>query len=117
MLPEQRDGAHLWDMLEACRELLEMTLGVSRDEFLIDRKLLRATERCVEILGEAARRVSPEFQARHEEIPWRAIIGQRNILAHDYGQVDQALLFNTVTADIPALAAKLEPLLPPLDEE
>jgi len=55
--------------------------------------LMRATERSVEIIGEAARHVSPEFIAAHPEIPWRQIIGQRNILAHEYGQIDHEMLF------------------------
>jgi len=51
----------------------------------------------LEIIGEAARRVSTTFQEQHPEIPWRNIIGQRNILAHDYGQIDHDRLYKTAT--------------------
>ncbi len=88
MRPEERDAAYLWDMLEAAKEVADMTTGVTLEAFLNNRMLVRATERGVEIIGEAARRVSPEFQAAHIDIPWRQIIGQRNILAHEYGQID-----------------------------
>lgn len=117
MQPEERDAAYLWDMLQAAKEAKEMTIGHDLASFLGNRMLLRATERNVEIIGEAARRVSANFTAAHPEVPWRQIIGQRNILAHEYGQIDYELLFETVIKDIPALAAQLETLLPPLESD
>lgn len=84
--------------------------------FLDDIVLLRAIERSVEIIGEAARRVSTAYQSAHPEIPWREIIGQRNLLAHEYGQIDHALLYKTATDDIPELIVLLENLLPPPEE-
>lgn len=83
--------------------------------FLEDRMLLRAVERGVEIIGEAARRVSAAFMDAHPEVPWRLIIGQRNILAHEYGHIDHELLFRTVIDDLPGLIAQLQALLPPLE--
>lgn len=117
MRPEERDPAHLWDMLEAAREVDEMLAHRDMAAFLDDRVLLRAIERGVEIIGEAARRVSTAYQADHPEIPWRAIIGQRNILAHEYGQIDHALLYRTAAEDTPVLIRQLEALLPRLDHE
>jgi uncharacterized protein with HEPN domain len=73
---------------------------------------MRATERCIEIIGEAARRVSKAAQQLHVDIPWSDFIGQRNILAHEYGQIDYELLYKTATEDIPQLIAALELLLP-----
>ena len=117
MQPDERDPAYLWDMLEAAREVEAMLDGRALDDFLADRMLLRAIERSIEIIGEAARRVSKPYQESHPEIPWRRIIGQRNILAHEYGQIDHALLYKTATEDIPELIAQLQGLLPPLDDE
>lgn len=57
MPPEERDAAYLWDMLEAAREVESILHGRDKKTFLEDRILLRATERSVEIIGEAARRV------------------------------------------------------------
>lgn len=104
-------------MAEAAREVHAMVDRTEVDEFLADRILLRATERCIEIIGESAHRVSADFQARHPEIPWRIIIGQRNILAHEYGQIDHELLYRTAIEDIPILIQQLEGLLPPLDND
>ncbi len=91
----------------------------SRDlsAFLNDRVLVRALERGVEIIGEAARRVSLSFMESHPEIPWRKIIGQRNILAHEYGQIDHEMLYKTVIGDVPELIVLLESLLPPIKED
>ncbi|MEE8339196.1 MAG: HepT-like ribonuclease domain-containing protein [Xanthomonadales bacterium] len=116
MLPEEKDSAYLWDMLQAAKEIESMLEDYDLSGFLANRVLLRATERCVEILGESARRVSMTCREVHAEIPWREIIGQRNILAHEYGQIDHELLYKTVTNDIPRLIPTIEDLLPPLDE-
>lgn len=116
MQPEQRDPAYLWDMLQGAKEVEAMMDDHDLVAFLADRVLLRAVERGVEIIGEAARRVSASYMAAHPEIPWREIIGQRNILAHEYGQIDHELLYKTAMNDIPALIAQIEALLPPLDD-
>ncbi len=76
-----------------------------------------AVERAVEIIGEAARRLSDDFKENHPEVPWRSIIGQRNVLAHEYGEIKQERLWKIVTQHIPALIARLEPLIPDLPEE
>ncbi len=117
MRPEERDAAYLWDMLQATREVQDMVRDRDLEAFLNDRVLLRAVERGFEIIGEAARRVSPAYMSSHPEIPWRKIIGQRNILAHEYGQVDHALLYNSAVEDVPALIAQLQALLPTLGED
>jgi len=117
MRPEERDAAYLWDMLQAAREVQSMMENHDLSAFLADRVLLRAIERGVEIIGETARRVSAPYTAAHPEIPWRALIGQRNILVHKYGQIDHALLYKTVVEDVPALIGQLQTLLPPLEED
>jgi uncharacterized protein with HEPN domain len=83
---ENRDAAYIWDMLDAARTIHEFTAGVSLEDYLLDRKLQLAVERAIEIIGEAARLVSPELRTQYPEIPWRQIVAQRNVLAHDYGR-------------------------------
>lgn len=117
MQPEERDAAYLWDMLQAAKEVVWMLEGHDLPAFLNDRVLVRALERGVEIIGEAAGRVSVSFRISHPEIPWRQIIGQRNILAHEYGQIDHALLYKTGVDDAPELIVLLENLLPPIEED
>ena len=112
MQPEERDAAYLWDMLQAAREVETMLADHDLAAFLGNRMLLRAIERSVEIVGEAARRVSEPYMDAHPEIAWRRIIGQRNVLAHEYGQIDHELLYRTAVEDIPALVRQLQVLLP-----
>ena len=76
---DERDAAYLWDMLEAGRDTLDAIEGVSRSQCLTDKLRIRAIERNLEILGEAARGVSKETKEANAEIPWRSLIGQRNI--------------------------------------
>ena len=117
MLPEERDPAYLWDMLQAAKEVDAMLEGRDIASFLDDRVLLWAIERGVEIIGEAALRVSVTYTTAHPEISWRKVIGQRNILAHEYGQIDHELLYKTAVEEIPVLIAQLQALLPPLEED
>ena len=69
MLPDDRDAAYLWDMLDAARAVEEFISPVSFGQYLQDRKLRMAVERAVEIIGEAARRVSDGFRSAYPEIP------------------------------------------------
>lgn len=117
MRPEDKDPAYLWDMLQAAKEVESMLEQNDLASFLSNIVLLRATERCVEIIGEAASRVSTKYRDAHPEISWREIIGQRNILAHEYGQIDHELLFKTAVEDIPTLSTLIEELLPPLEND
>ena len=111
---DDKDAACLWDMLQAAREVVEMMQDHDITGFLDNTVLQRAVERCLEIIGESARRVSPQGKETLLEIPWREIIGQRNILAHEYGQIDHELLFKTVAEDVPELIRQLEQALPPV---
>lgn len=114
---EDRDAAYLWDMLQAAGEIEEMMGDHDLAAFLDNLMLQRAIERSLEIIGESARRVSAEAQGATPEIPWREIIGQRNILAHEYGQIDHELLYKTAVNDIPDLIQSLEKALPPLEDK
>ena len=109
---EDRDAAYLWDMLQAALEVVEMMENYDLAAFLENRVLLRASERIVDIIGESARHVSADGQASTPDIPWREIIGQHNILAHEYGQIDHELLYRTIVNDIPELIRHLEKVLP-----
>jgi len=109
---DDQDAAHVWDMLNACREIVEFAGDVEREKFIEDRKLVLAMERSLEIIGEAAGRLSDEFRNSHHDMPWKMIRGMRNILAHDYGQVDYEIVYNTIMKEIPMLLAKLEKVLP-----
>ncbi len=117
MRAEQRDAAYLWDMLEAARMIVRMTTGVSQDGYRTDEKLRLAVERGVSLIGEAARRVSESFRKEHPEVPWRKIIAQRNVVIHEYGEIDHERLWIVAIQEIPLLIEQLAPLIPPLPGE
>jgi uncharacterized protein with HEPN domain len=117
MQPDNDDAACLWDMIEAAKKVLKFTSDVDYEDYINDPKLQMAVERGVEIIGEAARRVSEEFQEAHPEIPWGPIIAQRNVLAHEYGEIDQQRIWALTTTHIPDLIAKLKPLIPSLSRD
>ncbi len=110
MQPDERDVSYLWDMLEGARTVRDFTAGVGFQQFIDDRKLQMAIERAVEIVGEAARRVSDVFQETHPEIPWRGIIAQRNVLVHEYGEIKQERMWIVASKRIPELIMLLEQL-------
>ncbi len=87
MLPE-RDATALEDMLAYSREAVELTQGRTREDLGRDRLLVLGLQRLVEIVGEAANRVSKATQAEFPEIPWQPIIGMRNRLIHGYDVID-----------------------------
>lgn len=77
------------------------------EEFSLDAKTYFATARAIEIMGEAARRIPEDFQARCPGIPWRQIIGMRNVLAHNYDGADPRIVYDTATQFLPRLLPAL----------
>ncbi|MBI5374668.1 MAG: DUF86 domain-containing protein [Candidatus Schekmanbacteria bacterium] len=117
MQPEERDAAYLWDMMDSAKEIQIFVRGVSFEQYLQDRKLQLAVERAVEIIGEAARRISDDFKKAHLEIQWRRIVGLRNVLAHEYGEIKQERMWIVATENIPELILQLKTLIPESPQE
>jgi uncharacterized protein with HEPN domain len=112
-----RDPANLWDMLEAAERVLSFLKNKTFEDFLKDDMLRAAVERNLEIIGEAARRTSEEFKQEHPEIPWRQIIAQRNVLIHEYDDIDYKEIWEVTTFHLPRLIEQIKQLLPPLPAE
>ena len=108
----KRDLSYIWDMRTAAQEILEFMQGVSQTEFERNNQLRYAVERQLMVIGEAARHVSDEFQEQHPELPWLQIIGQRNVLAHDYGEILVERVWLTATKSLPELLARLDQIIP-----
>lgn len=98
-------------MLDAAREAVAFGAGGTRDALANDRILTLALARCVEIVGEAATKVSAETRANCPEVPWADIIGMRHRLVHAYFEVDIGRLRDTINADLPHLIVSLERIL------
>ncbi len=111
MQPEQRDAAYLWDMLDAAQTVEQLSAGLNFTQYSNDRRTQLAVERSFEIIGEAAGKVSTSFRNDHPEIPWRQIIGQRNVLIHEYGEIKQERVWKVVRENIPILIEQLKPFV------
>ena len=103
--------AYLWDMRKYALEIKEIIKGVPHTKFIENKTIRYAIERLLLIIGEAANHVSREFQEQHSNIEWAQIIGLRNILAHEYGEVKIDKIYLAATKSIPTLLKNLEPLL------
>jgi len=112
MPPEKTDDKYLWDMLDAAKAILGFIAGRTFMDYNRNRMLRNAVERNLEIIGEAANKVSPEFKLLHASIPWRGIIGQRNVIAHDYGDIKNEKVWLVAIEMIPNLASEVEKLIP-----
>lgn len=106
------DLVRLRHMIEAAETACQFIEGRQRSELDADRMLLFALVRAVEVIGEAAARVSPETRAATPSVPWAAIIGMRNRLVHAYFDIDHDIVWKTAADELPALLPLLRPLLP-----
>jgi uncharacterized protein with HEPN domain len=107
-------------MLDAARTAIAFTKDQQFEDFLNDRKTRNAVERNLEIIGEAARCVSPDTREAHPDLPWRSIIGLRNVLAHEYGEIRYEILWSIVGEKLAPLVQQLEDMgvdAPPQAEE
>ena len=110
-MSQHDDTTRLRHMLEHAQEAVEMIQGRSRRELDRDRMLELALVRLIEIVGEAAARVSDAGQVGHPTIPWLQVVGMRNRLVHGYEQVDLGVLWDTISDDLPALISELLKIL------
>lgn len=112
MKSDRTDASWLWDMLQAARAVEQFVSGKALANYEADLMLRSAVERQIEIIGEAARYVSSECQDDHAEIPWKPIMAQRHVLAHDYGEIKAEFVWRVATVHVPDLIRLLEPLVP-----
>ena len=110
-MTQRDDYVSIKDMLDHSREAIDVLGGLSRDDLGRNRVVQLALTRLVEIVGEAAYRVSEESRKANPEIPWTKVIGMRNRLIHGYDVIDYGLLWDTVTTDLQPLIAELQRLV------
>jgi uncharacterized protein with HEPN domain len=100
-------------MVDMTRKVVEAVGGKHREEYDADEILRLGSAHLVQVIGEAARKVSAEFQQALPEIPWRKIIGMRHCIVHDYVRLDEDVLWEVVHSDLPALWPVLAQITPP----
>lgn len=116
MQPEQKDAALLWDIKQAAEDIIDFVKGMQADQFESNKVVRYAVERQILVIGEAAKNISDSLKKDHPEIPWSAIIGQRNIIAHEYGDILVERIWLLAVEHIPELLKQIDPLIPTLPE-
>lgn len=102
---------HLEDILKEIDRVEFFVLGFDREMFLTETKTQYAVVRCLEIIGEATKRIPADLRSKHDNIPWKQMAGMRDKLSHDYFGVDYSVVWETITNELPPLKEKLQALL------
>jgi uncharacterized protein with HEPN domain len=106
------DIVALGDMLDSAREIDQMLSGVERRTFDTERMYQLSVIHLLQTIGEAARKVSPEWCRDHPEVDWPKIVGLRNRIVHDYRKIDFDLVWEIATIEVPRLIAALRLSMP-----
>jgi uncharacterized protein with HEPN domain len=112
-----RDDAYLLDLLLMAKDAREFTENHTRESFIANRQCQYAVIRCLEVIGEVSKRLSPETQNQFSSVEWSAMARMRDMLIHSYGKVDLDEIWDTVNRDIPRLITILESSVQPEESE
>jgi len=107
-----RDDAYLLDIVIAGKLALSFIEDMPKQAFEQDLKTKSATLHQLLVMGEAVKRLSDEFKAKHSAIPFKAIAGTRDKIIHEYHRVDLEIIWEVLSVHIPALIRDIEPLIP-----
>jgi uncharacterized protein with HEPN domain len=109
-MPKRQDEILLTDIISNIRMVIDFTSGYNFSSFSKDVKTQYATDRCFEIIGEAARNLSEEFILTNPSIEWHKLIAFRNVLIHEYFRVDRNIQWNIIENTLPGLLENLNSL-------
>ena len=107
-----RDPESLLDIARCARLIIEFSRGINPENLSEDLMIQSALLHQFLVMGEAVKRLSPEFRAEHSPIPWAQIAGMRDNPIHDYEDVDLGLVWRAIQNDVPQLLEYINPLLP-----
>ena len=110
---EQSDLIRLRHMLDAAQEAIKFAANKSRKDLDRDRMLTLAIIKSIEIIGEAASKVSDSCRAKYPVLPWIDIVNMRHRMIHAYFDVNLDIVWQTIQADLPSLVEALEGIIPP----
>ena len=111
MLPSERDKGFLWDIDDACADIIKFMEDTSFKSFENDKMKRFAVERQLLVIGEAANHISSEIRDHYQAIPWKRVIGLRHIIAHEYGEILVERIYKNAVENVPELKNEIEKIL------
>jgi len=105
-----RDQESLIDIENATRRILRYVDDVGRPELEADDEKISAILYQITIIGEATKRISPAFRTKHPHLPWREMAGMRDVIVHEYDQLDFEVIWNVVSSELDSLLHQIENL-------
>lgn len=102
---------YLSDIQEATSKIITFTKGYSYKKFSMDERTIDAVIRNLEVIGEASKHVPKKLREQYQEVDWQAMMGLRNIIAHEYFGVDLKIIWKTVRERIPELNKQIKSII------
>lgn len=116
MREKPKDRGRLLHINEAIANIHNFLIGKTVEDFVSDKMLYFAVVKNMEIIGEAAYMLTPEFKQCHQEICWEYIVKMRHILVHGYYQIDANIVWTTIVNDLPSLEKQIQRLITEIEE-
>ena len=111
MRERSRDKNRLEHMLQAIERICRYTKGKNFEDFIADDMMYYAVVKNIEILGEASNMLTEKFRQAHPKTPWKQVNGMRNYIVHEYFQVDNNVVWDVITNDLPILEQQIKEYL------
>lgn len=108
---ERNYNIYLRHILDSIGDIEEFTQYMSFEEFKNDKKTIAAVIRNFEIIGEASSKLPQEFREKYPKVPWKSIIGLRNVLIHEYFGVDTSAVWENVKQRLSELKAQIKSIV------
>ena len=106
----QESDVYLHHIIEAIESIEKQIRGMTEEQFYDSEVIRRFVERKLEIIGEASKRISEEFKNQYPKVPWEKMAGIRNVIIHEYEDIDTAIIWDTITQHLPSLKKQIEGL-------
>ena len=103
-----KDRERLEHILSAIDRVLRYTKDKSYEELVANDMMYYAVVKNIEIMGEAANMLTQEFISNHQEVPWKQVKGMRNYIVHEYFQIDDIVVWDVVSNNLPSLRSQIE---------
>jgi uncharacterized protein with HEPN domain len=102
---------YIKDILSSIQDVEEFTSGITFEDFLKDKKTIKAVIRSLEVLGEASKKIPDDVKTRYPRIPWKRMAGMRDKLIHEYFGVDLEIVWNAAKKELPPVKSSIEELV------